>query len=168
MTTTPRRHTILLTVSGGGFFWQSRSVALSLAEQFEIHYISPEPEHAFAGRGLPAAPWHAVTRITTLGDRTFWQKGRNTVVGLRDAWRVLRRVRPEAVVCVATSLAVPLCMWARLLGIRTVFVESITRVTTPSATGRILSRLGLCDRLYVQWPEGERLYPNAIYRGTVL
>ena len=159
---------MLVTVSGGGFFWQSRSVARALAEEFELCYVSPEPPEAFPESGLPAAPWHRVTRITTLADRSVLQRTRNVAIGLRDTLRVLRAVRPDAVVCVATSLAVPLCFWGRLLGLKTVFVESITRVSTPSATGRILSRLHLCSRLYVQWPEAKKLYPRAIYRGMVL
>jgi hypothetical protein len=165
--TTPRVR-VLLSIQGGGFFWQSRSVAKSLSGDFDLHYISPDSARPFEQSGLPQAPWHTVSNLTTLADRSAWRKTRNILVSLRETLAVVRAGKPEAIVCVATSLAVPLFIWGRIFGKRTVFIESITRVSTPSTTGRILSRLRLCDRFYVQWPEAAALYPDAICRGTVL
>lgn len=162
------RPRILLSFQGGGFSWQSCSVAKSLAQGFEIHYISSLPESAFPQANRPAGPWHTVSNITTLADKTMGRRLLNMIKGLRDTFRVLRVVNPDAIVCVATSLAVPLFICAKILRKKTVFIESITRVSAPSATGKILSRFRLCDRLYVQWPEAESLYREAVFRGTVL
>jgi hypothetical protein len=159
---------VLVTITGGGFFWQSRSVARGLANGFALHYVTPEDPAVWRDRGLPDGVFHALPRLTTMADRSPWRKALNLISSFRHALRILRALKPQAVVCVATSLAVPLCIASRLLGVRTVFVESITRVSAPSTTGRILGRLRLCDRLYVQWPEAERLYPGAEYHGTVL
>ena len=159
---------VMLTVAGGGFLWQSRNVALGLADVAELHYISGEPRHNIDGAGFPEAAWHEVPAVTTFTDRHPLRKARNAVRAFFACLGLMRRLRPDAVVCVATSLAIPLCLCGRLLGVRTVFVESITRVNSPSATGRLLSRLRLCDRLYVQWPESARLYPGAVYKGALL
>ena len=35
-----RKPRVLLTIQGGGFFWQSRSVARALAQEFELSYVS--------------------------------------------------------------------------------------------------------------------------------
>jgi len=157
---------VMLTVAGGGFLWQSRNVALGLADVAELHFVSGEPRHNIDGTGFPDATWHEVPAVTTFTDRHPLRKARNAVRAFFSCLRVMRQVRPEAAVCVATSLAIPLCLCGRLLGARTVFVESITRVNSPSATGKLLSSLRLCDRLYVQWPEAARLYPRAVYRGS--
>ena len=159
---------VMLTVAGGGFLWQSRNVALGLAEVAELHYVSGEPWHNLEGSGLPDGVRHEVPAVTTFADRHPLRKARNALRASFSCLRLMREVRPEAVVCVATSLAIPLCLCGRLLGVRTVFVESITRVNSPSATGKLLSRLRLCDRLYVQWPEAASLYPGAVYRGALL
>jgi len=65
-------------------------------------------------------------------------------------------------------MAVPLCLVGKLYGITTVFVESITRVSKPSSTGTLLTKLKLCDRFYVQWPGAAKLYRNAVFKGSVL
>lgn len=159
---------VLMTVQGGGFFWQSRSVAKDLVDEFELCYISSNMETAFPQSGLPPAPWHKVTHMTTLASQSTWHKIRDVTVALRDTYRVIRSVKPQAIVCVATSLAVPLCFWGKIFGIKTVFIDSITRVSTPSATGRILTRFRLCNRFYVQWPEAKSMYRGSVCKGTVL
>jgi UDP-N-acetylglucosamine:LPS N-acetylglucosamine transferase len=159
---------VIVTITGGGFFWQSRAVAQALGEDFELHYVTPEDPAVWNGRGLPPGEFHAISSLTTMADRSVLRKIVNLLRTIRRAARIVGEVRPYAVICVATSLAIPLFVAARLRGARTVFVESITRVSTPSTTGRILTRLRLCDRFYVQWPEAERLYAGAVYRGTVL
>jgi UDP-N-acetylglucosamine:LPS N-acetylglucosamine transferase len=159
---------ILITISGGGFFWQSRAVAVALRDDFELHYVTPEHPSAWDGKGLPAGTFHQVSRVTTQGERGFLRRMANFAASVRDALRIVRRVDPDAVICIASSIAVPLCFWARVLGKRTVFIESITRVSDPSTTAKVIARFRLCDRLYVQWPEAERLYKGAVYRGTLL
>lgn len=164
----PQRPVVLLTLAGGGFQWQSLSVARDLLPHFALEIVSAEPREAFLGKGVPDVPYHVMPRITIMEDRSSWRKGRNLAVGLIEAWRLVGRVRPDAIVCVATSMAVPLCLVGRIRGIPSVFVESITRVARASSTGRILSRLGLCGRFYVQWPEAAGLYRNAVFKGNVL
>lgn len=162
------RQRVLMSLSGGGFLWQSRTVASGLAESFELHYVLPEDPSAYGRASFPEGRFHQISCVTTLAGRGFIRRTSNTVRSLWETFRTVRQVKPHAIVCVATSIAVPLFFWGRLFGCHTVFVESITRVKRPSTTGRLLAALHLCERLYVQWPEAEKLYRGAIYRGSLL
>jgi UDP-N-acetylglucosamine:LPS N-acetylglucosamine transferase len=64
------------------------------------------------------------------------------------------------------GLAVPFFLVGKLLGIRLVYVESVTRIETISLTGRLVYRLA--DRFFVQWPEAARRLPRAEFAGAVL
>jgi beta-1,4-N-acetylglucosaminyltransferase len=79
------------------------------------------------------------------------------------AWRVVREVRPGAVVTTGAGVAVPFAWLARIFGARIVYVESLTRIEGPSLTYRLIRPV--VSRTYVQWPE-LRLR-GALYRGTV-
>jgi UDP-N-acetylglucosamine:LPS N-acetylglucosamine transferase len=81
------------------------------------------------------------------------------------AVRVLRAVRPAAVVTTGAGVAVPFALVGRLLGARVVYVETLTRIDTPSLSYR-LSR-PFVSRTYVQWPELTRALPAAHFCGTV-
>ncbi|MFW9967164.1 MAG: hypothetical protein ACFFEA_08415 [Candidatus Thorarchaeota archaeon] len=74
--------------------------------------------------------------------------------------------RPVAVVSCGTGLTVPVFYAARILGIRTVFIESMSRVESLSITGRLLR--GKTDLFIVQWPGLADRVPNAVYGGQLL
>ena len=73
--------------------------------------------------------------------------------------------RPDAVVCTGALATVPLCLLARGLGAKLVFIESYAKVESPTRTGKLLYRFA--HRFYVQWPELREHYPNALYVGGI-
>ena len=93
---------------------------------------------------------------------------------LRNLWlaqKVIRHVRPRAVVTTGAGVAVPFAWFARLVGARVVYVESFTRIDSISLSCRLIRPIA--DRVYVQWPEaveprqgravcGERLLRRAM------
>ena len=82
------------------------------------------------------------------------------------AWRLLRRLRPEVVVSNGAGVAVAFFAVARLLGIRTVFVEVYDRIDSSTLTGRLCAPLS--DLFLVQWPEQQLLYPRSTVLGRLL
>jgi len=88
------------------------------------------------------------------------------IVNLRLAWRTLRRERPDAILSTGAALAVPFFLVGRMLGIRTVYVESVTRTEGLSLTGRMVYRL--TGRFFVQWPEAATGRDRAEYAGGIL
>ncbi len=74
--------------------------------------------------------------------------------------------RPVVVISCGTGLTVPTFFAARVLGIKTVYVESLSRVESLSMTGKLL--LGKTDLFFVQWPELASAIPDARYGGQLL
>jgi UDP-N-acetylglucosamine:LPS N-acetylglucosamine transferase len=81
------------------------------------------------------------------------------------AVRLAHRLRPKVVLTTGSGLAVPFAWAGRLWGARVVYVESITRITGPSAAYRLIAPVA--ERLYVQWPELARSLRRARYAGNV-
>jgi beta-1,4-N-acetylglucosaminyltransferase len=86
-------------------------------------------------------------------------------VNLLEAWRILRRQRPDVILSTGAGPAVPFALVGRLLGIPTVFVETFTRISTPSLTARIMYRLAA--RFVYQWPALARYFPRGVYGGML-
>ena len=57
----------------------------------------------------------------------------------RLAFRLLRRFRPRVIVTTGAGVAVPFCWIGRLLGARVVYVESLSRITSPSLSYRLIA-----------------------------
>jgi beta-1,4-N-acetylglucosaminyltransferase len=88
------------------------------------------------------------------------------VVNLLEAWRILRRERPRVIVSTGAGPVVPFALIGKVLRIPTVFIETFTRVSEPSLTGRIMYRLA--DRFFYQWKQLGRFFPRGIYGGPVI
>lgn len=91
---------------------------------------------------------------------------RNLARNLAVAWRVLRAEKPDAVLSTGAALAVPFFLVAKLLRIRAIYVESVTRTENLSLSGRLV--YPLADDFYVQWPDLASRLKRAHYAGAVL
>lgn len=82
------------------------------------------------------------------------------------AWRLLRTRRPDAILSTGAGVAVPFFVVGALLGIRRVYVESLTRTESISLTGRLV--YPFANRFFAQWPAAAKRLRRAEYAGSVL
>jgi UDP-N-acetylglucosamine:LPS N-acetylglucosamine transferase len=108
----------------------------------------------------------ATTRAALEGEPVTWAHSptnRNLPNLIRNAWlswRVLRTSKPDVILSTGAGVAVPFLILGKLLGCRTVFVESITRIETLSLSAMLV--LPFLDVLYVHWPQLQTRYPRAV------
>jgi UDP-N-acetylglucosamine:LPS N-acetylglucosamine transferase len=89
----------------------------------------------------------------------------NLLRNLWLAWRVIRKLRPAAIVTTGAGVAVPFCYVGRLLGARVVYIESFARVSRPSLTARLVHPVATA--FFVQWPALEHGFRKAKYEGQL-
>jgi UDP-N-acetylglucosamine:LPS N-acetylglucosamine transferase len=80
------------------------------------------------------------------------------------AWRVIRARDPDVILSTGAGLAVPFFWVGRLLGRRCVYVESLTRVSSLSLSGRLV--YPVADEFFVQWQDA-RILRRARYAGSL-
>lgn len=79
--------------------------------------------------------------------------------------RILRKEKPDLVVSTGASLAIGSALISKILGIKFIYIESISRSQDLSISGKIVYPLSY--EFYVQWSTLCEKYPKAIYRGIV-
>lgn len=105
-------------------------------------------------------------------ERVIWAHhptNRNVRNLLKNLWlsiKVLRDERPDAVISTGAGVGLPFILCAKLMGIRTIFIESIARSEELSLTGRLC--LPLADKLLSQSPDLARKHKKLEFRGRVL
>jgi beta-1,4-N-acetylglucosaminyltransferase len=102
----------------------------------------------------------------TLGHSPTNRSLKNLVRNAALAWRLVRRHRPDAILSTGAGLAVPFFLVGKLLRVRLVYVESVTRTESLSLSGRIV--YPLADRFFVQWPRVAERFAQAEYAGGIL
>ena len=107
----------------------------------------------------------ASTELVLDNEKVYWAYGptnRNLPNLMRNfwlAWRVIQQERPQLVLSTGAGVAVPFTILAKLVGIKTVFIESFTRVEELSLSARMI--LPFLDIIYVQWEQLITKYPQA-------
>jgi beta-1,4-N-acetylglucosaminyltransferase len=103
---------------------------------------------------------------------TYWAyypTNRNLTNLIRNtwlAWKLLRKERPDVILTTGAGVAVPFIFLGRLLGIRTIYLESLTRISELSLTGHLV--YPIADRFIVQWDGLAQRYRRAEYHGKIV
>jgi len=150
------RADVLLVCSSGGHLLQLLALREGWAG-FSHVWVTNDRSDArslLAGEQVAYAHWPTIRNLKNLV--------RNTLL----AWGIVRAVRPKVVVTTGAATAVPFAWVARLHGARVVYIESLSRIRTPSLSCRLIAPIA--SRIYVQWPDLIDALPRARYAGTVL
>lgn len=147
---------VLIVCSSGGHLTQ----AMALRDWWGAHersWVTLPTEDArsrLRGENVVEAHYPTVRNLPNLA--------RNFVL----ARRVLRSVRPDVVFSTGAAIAFPFFVQAREFGARTVFLEPVDRITSPSLSGRLV--YPFTDSFLVQWDALAQVYPGARSVGVVL
>jgi UDP-N-acetylglucosamine:LPS N-acetylglucosamine transferase len=90
----------------------------------------------------------------------------NALRNLRLAIAVIRAERPDVVISDGAGVAFPFFVVARLLRVRTVYLEVYDRISRPTMTGRLC--YPLASLVLLQWPEQAASYPRGRVIGCLL
>lgn len=94
--------------------------------------------------------------------------GRNIFKTLQTVWDsfgILKREKPDLVISTGADAAIPICLLAKLMGKKVVFIESFCRINEPSWSGRIAYLFS--DLFIYQWKELQCFFPKGKFGGSV-
>jgi len=91
---------------------------------------------------------------------------KNFIKNMLLAFKILKKESPQCVISTGAGVGVPFIYLAKLFKIKTIYIESMTRVEKLSLTGRLVYRVS--DHFLVQWPELAHKYKRATYQGQII
>lgn len=152
-------NSLCLVCSRGGHLEQMRELRRFYG-RFDHFFVLPFP------RGTAVEDELESTRY--LPDINEGRGVRNPALlvrALAGAFLLLVRRRPRLIISTGAGIAVPVLVAARVLGIRSVYVESFARITRPSQSGRACYRLA--SLFIFQHHDLRPYYPRATYGGSI-
>jgi len=75
------------------------------------------------------------------------------------------KIRPKYIVTTGTHTAVPMCYLGKLFGSKIIFIETFANIDTKTLSGKLV--YPIANLFIVQWEEMTKLYPKAIYGGSI-
>ncbi|MBN2133428.1 MAG: polysaccharide biosynthesis protein [Sedimentisphaerales bacterium] len=151
-----KRFKICIACCPGGHMVQAKHLAC-VYEKYDHFYVTYP--------GGVAEGMRQVSRVRTVPDvlrsrPLSWFKG--IIVSLY----VAGSERPDIVITTGAGAVVFFCIFAKMLGAKLIFIESMAKVKTPTLTARFM--YPLADLFLVQWPNLLPYFPRAKYYGRLL
>lgn len=143
------RRVLYLAASAGGHLDLLRRLTPAFADRERVWVTSNGPRASDLR--------NSGERVLTVPE--YGRDPKALAANARAALRIVLRHRPQAVLSAGAGVVLPFAILARLTGARLVFVETMARVRSATANGRLLSRLA--TGTIVQWPELLRVYPRS-------
>lgn len=75
------------------------------------------------------------------------------------------RIRPKVIVTTGTHTAGPMCIIGKLFRSKIIYIETFANTSKKTATGKLI--YPIADLFIVQWEEMLKLYPKAVYGGSI-
>ncbi|MEC4816905.1 MAG: PssD/Cps14F family polysaccharide biosynthesis glycosyltransferase [Scytonema sp. PMC 1069.18] len=113
--------------------------------------------------------YKADTAILEQNERIHWlpYQGPRDVVALLlnipKTFLILYREKPDIVISTGASLAINFAFVSKILGIKFVFIESLSRSSELSLSGKLVYFIS--DEFYVQWSGLCEKYSKAVFKG---
>ncbi len=151
--------TTLLVAAAGGHLAQLHRLAPRLdavdEDRVWVTFDGPQSRSLLKDERVIYVPY--------VGPRDLGMALRN----VRQAHRILRSVKPNAVVSTGSAVAMSFLPLSRAHGIPTIYVESAARADGPSLTGRLLQRVPGVQRFsqYRMWADDTWRYVGSVFDG---
>lgn len=81
------------------------------------------------------------------------------------SFQIILKEKPDCIISLGALATYPICLLGKIMGKKIIYIESFSRVDTPSLSGKLMYRIA--DLFIVQWRELLEYFPKAVYGGGI-
>lgn len=156
---------MLVVLGMGGHTSQIVHLLDLLGDAYEYEYVIGHDDHTSAAKIKHNGKILMMRNPRLMTDRILHKVVFNMVPATFQAFSILQKTKPDAILSAGPALTIPLFWLAKARGVKTIFIESWVRVYHKSLTGKLVYPVS--DLFFVQWESMKKVYPRAIYAGRL-
>ena len=156
---------LLIHLGMGGHTSQTLRLVDLLGPNYKYEYLIGHDDQTSAKKIKFPEKIYKIKNPRLMKDKSLLKVFFNMFPITIQAFKILRKSRPSAIISAGPSQTIPLFWLAKLLGIKTIFLESWVRVHHKSKTGKLVYPVS--DLFFIQWKSLKKVYPKAIYAGRL-
>ena len=88
-----------------------------------------------------------------------------TIYNTVESIKILHKEKPSYVISTGVLATLPICLIAKIKGIRVIYIESFAKVKSATISGKVMYHFA--DMFIVQWQPMLNIYPKAKYLGGI-
>jgi beta-1,4-N-acetylglucosaminyltransferase len=156
---------LIIVLGSGGHTTQIVRITEMLYDSYDFEYVANNDDDKSIKKIKFSGDVHVIPRPRRVYDKSVVRSIFLTINSIFKSFSIIMNSKSVGIVSAGPGLAVPLFIWASIFRKKRIFIESWSRVTTKSTTGKICYYLS--NLFFVQWPELIKRYPKAIYAGRL-
>ena len=137
-------------ISSSGGHYEQLSMLRKLEEKYSIFWVTEKTDYqSNADYYLPQTGSNdklLIFKLISMGCKTL------------SIWL---KERPDVVITTGTLVAIPMCLLAKLLGKKVIYIESFARVRDCTRAGKLMYKFA--DLFIYQWEDLKEFYPNGVF-----
>jgi len=157
---------ILIIKDGGGFALETKRLISGYDSEFNLYYLVPQDNEMNIVIESPNT--YGISKVTAIYNNSKLYKIVSFSRCFFQVLKILKNEKFHCIIGIGSSVAVPVFLAAKLFGVKTLFIESITRVTELSKTAKMLLRFNIATKTFVQWESLADKYPKVEFKGNIL
>lgn len=87
------------------------------------------------------------------------------VINIFKAYKIIRKIQPRAIFSTGGPICLSFAFIAKIIGVRFIYLDTLSRVIEPSNTAKFLYKFNLADEIFCQWEGVTKQYPRIKYYG---
>ena len=149
---------ICFAASSGGHYEQLMMLK-PLMEEYDSFVVTEQTDYSAKAKGEKT---YYMSQVNRREKDFVWKM-------LKNAWKSLqiyKKEKPDVVICTGVLAMIPMCLIAKMMGKKLIYIESFAKVTSPTETGKLLYKFA--DQFYVQWESDARNYGKNLAKGDYI
>ena len=155
----------LIMLGMGGHTSQILRLVNLLDENYKYEYIIGHDDNTSVKKIKYPGKIHIIKNPRLMKNKSLVKVFFNMFPTTIGAIKILLKSKPHAIISAGPSMTIPTFWIAKLLGIKTIFLESWVRVHHKSQTGKLV--YPITDLFIVQWHTMKKAYQKAKYVGRL-
>jgi len=153
---------VLIVLGSGGHTAQMLRLLKLLGDRYEYEYVVNDDDTT-TNKKIDGKIYK-LHRAREIGDSKLHILS-NGLKNIPISFNIIRKVKPYAIISAGPGLTIPLFIFGKVFGTKTIFIETWARANSKSLTGKICYPMS--DLFFVQWPKMKKHYKKAIYVGRL-
>jgi UDP-N-acetylglucosamine:LPS N-acetylglucosamine transferase len=159
-----KKPNVLYILGSGGHTSQMIELSKQLKDKINYFYIIQKSDKLSKKKIICDGKILEVNRPREIKDSKFSSVFK-TIKLFFKAIKIIKNNKIDVIITAGPGIAIPFCYAGKLLCKKIIFIESWSRITTRSISGKLI--YPIADLFFVQWKENLMNYPKAKYCGRL-
>lgn len=147
---------ICFAASSGGHYEQLLMLK-PLIDQYDSFLITEKTKYEIGG--IENRKLYYLKQI----NRKEWSFLIRFLINTLKSLKIFIKEKPDVIITTGVLSMIPISLIAKIFGKKLIFIESFSKITSPTLTGKLLYKFA--DQFYVQWEKLLQFYPKALFKG---